>query len=142
MRKVSCIIHIRDGQIMNKSAVKKMFDELTDGRYLATVESKNKRSLPQNAYYWMILTDYIQPALYDLGWRSIKTKDDAHFFVADMFLKQKVVNEETGEVKERIKSTTELSTMEFNVYLSEIIEWAAEYLSISIPEPNSQLCLI
>ena len=85
-----------------------------------------------------MLTDYVQPALYSEGWREIKTKEDAHQFVADMFLKVKLINEETGEMRERIKSTTELTKEQFNVYLEEIWQWAAEYLSITIPAPNEQ----
>lgn len=136
---VSTIFHIRDGQITNKSVVRKMFEALQEGRYKLTVEKSNKRSLNQNDYYWMILTDYVQPALYSEGWREIKTKDDAHDFVRSLFLKVKIINEVTGDTIERIKSTTELTTVQFNEYLEEIWQWSSEYLSIAIPSPNEQL---
>lgn len=141
MKNVTCIIHIRNGEIINKSAVRKAFDSLKskDGVWFADFEDKRKRSLPQNSYYWMILTEYIQPGLYEAGWREIKTKEDAHDFVRGLFLKSKSVNEISGETVERIKSTTELTTSQFSEYLDEIAQWAAEYLSIQIPSPNQQL---
>ncbi len=114
------------------------FKELKAGRYKATIAKAKQRSLQQNDYYWLILTEYVQPALYDAGWREIKSKHDAHEFTRSMFLKEKIVNEVTGEVIERTKSTTELTTIQFMEYLEEIWQWAAEYLSITIPAPNTQ----
>lgn len=118
-----------------------MIAGLKDGRYEIAVTKVSKRSNPQNAYYWMMLTNYIQPALYDQGWDHIKTKEDAHEFVRELFLKTKVVNENTGEMKERIRSTTELSKEDFGIYLEEIWRWSAEYLGIAVPSPNEQLTM-
>lgn len=137
--KQSLFIQIRDGQVVNRSAVRKTFEALPDGRYLLDISQKKKRSNDQNAYYWAIMTDYIQPALYDLGWREIKNKEAAHDFCRDMFLKVKVVNEVTGDERMKTKSTTELSTTEFNEYLEEISQWSAEFLGITVPAPNEQL---
>lgn len=36
------------------------------------------------------------------------------------------------------KSTTHLSTREFNEYYAKIQRWAAEFLNISIPDPNEE----
>lgn len=141
MKKVFCFLRIENGQILNKEAVRKMFNELKDGRYKLEASQRNNRSTNQNDYYWLILTDYIQPALYDLGWQEVKTKEDAHEFCKEMFLKVTEINHQTGEERKRIKSTTELSTVEFGVYLEEIWQWAAAYLSISIPSPNESLKL-
>lgn len=138
MAKSFTIIHIKDGILQNRKAVKILFDSLKDGRHKLEVTEINKRSLNQNAYYWLILTEYIQPALYNEGWSDIKTKEDAHVFVSDIFLKRKSVNEATGEIKELPISTTELTKADFNIYLNDIWRWAAEYLSINIPEPNQQ----
>lgn len=136
-----CVIRISGGEIENKKAVRTLFETLKDGKWKLEASEINKRSLNQNAYYWLILTDYIQPALYSEGWGKIKTKEDAHEFVSDLFLKTKVWNEKTGEVKELPRSTTELTKEEFNIYLNEIWQWAAEYLSINVPEPNQQTIL-
>lgn len=141
MTKVFGILVKENGEIANKAKVRQLFDQLKDGRYRVEIDKWDKRSNPQNNYYWLILSDYVQPALLEQGWQHVKTKEDAHFFVADLFLRVKVVNEETGEVRERVRSTTELTKGEFNVYLNEIWQWAAEYLQTVIPEPNQALSL-
>lgn len=139
--KAWCIIRAIDGKPGSQKKIADLFKQLKDGNYKLEATTFGKRSLNANAYYWMILTDYVQPALYDAGWREIKTKDDAHFFVSNIFLKQRIVNETTGDEMVRIKSTASLSVKEFGEYLEEIIQWAAEYLSIVIPEPDKQLAL-
>lgn len=141
MSKVWAILKKENGQIANKKVIRFLFEQLKDGKYQVEVFPHDKRSNPQNNYYWQMLSLYVQPALYNEGWQQIKTKEDAHVFVADLFLKVKMINETTGEVRERTKSTTELSKEEFNIYLSEIWQWAAEYLSTTIPAPNEQTIL-
>lgn len=136
-----CIIKAIDGKPGSQKKIADLFAQLKDGTYKLEAKTFGKRSLNANAYYWMILTDYVQPALYDVGWREVKTKDDAHIFVTNLFLKTKMVNEQTWEETTRVKSTASLSVKEFGEYLEEIIQWAAEYLSIEIPPPAKQLAL-
>lgn len=135
------IIRAIDGKPASQKNIADLFKQLKDGTYKLEATTFGKRSLSANGYYWMILTDYVQPGLYDAGWREVKTKDDAHIFVADLFLKTKMVNENTFEETTRVKSTASLSVKEFGEYLEEIIQWAAEYLSVEIPPPAKQLVL-
>jgi hypothetical protein len=144
MQKAFTILHKTDDPETNKRAIKKLFDlwkELKEGKWSLEAKSLTKRSLQANAYYWLILTEYVQPALYECGWREVKTKEDAHHFVAKLFLKVKMVNENTFEESERVKSTTELTKEEFQIYLEEIRQWGAEYMNIYIPEPNEQTAI-
>lgn len=136
-----CIVTIESGKIANLTAFTKMLWELRDGRYEIKPKSLTKRSLSANGYYWLILTDYVQPGLYNAGWDTIKTKEAAHEFVAGMLLKVKLVNEKTGDITERVRSTTELTKEEFSTYLEEIWRWSSEYLGVAIPEPNQQFVL-
>lgn len=141
MSKHTVFIQMDSGKLINPKPLKTILSSLQDGKYKVDISTMNIRSLNQNSYYWLIITDYVQPALYNLGWSDIKTKEAAHEFVADLFLKQKQINEQTFEQKTRTRSTTELTKEEFNIYLEEIWRWAAEYLSISIPAPNEQFVL-
>lgn len=138
MNKVWCIIRKENGEIANKKIIRRLFDQLKDGRYLVSVERADKRSLSQNRYYWLMLTEYIQPALYDFGWEDIKTKENAHDYLCEKFLRVRIVNEATGEMRERTKSTTELTKEEFDVYLEDIWRWSAQELEVAIPGPNEQ----
>lgn len=139
MSKTVTILQMSKGKVVNLKSFANFLISLKDGRHLIEASEVNKRSNNQNNYYWLMLTEYVQPALYEQGWGHIKNKEAAHEFVADLFLKVKEVNTQTGEMKERVRSTTELSKTEFNAYLEEIWQWAAEYLSINIPSPNQQL---
>lgn len=81
----------------------------------------------------------VREGLRDLGYRDVKTVGDAHEVMKNLFLKKTYKNDETGQVITIVGSTTDLTTVEFNEYLDEIIEWAAEYLSISIPPPSTPM---
>jgi len=52
------------------------------------------------------------------------------------------VDSKTGEVYEFIKSTTDLTTTEMEVYLAEIRQYCAETLDLQVAEPNEQLSLV
>src|ERR1051326_6820033 len=103
------ICHIESGKIINRDAIGKLFKELADGTYLVRIVTRKRRSLPQNAYYWGVVVDMVKDGLIDAGYRGI-FPDDAHELMKSKFLKKQVVSEETGEVLEFYRSTTELTT--------------------------------
>lgn len=139
MIKTSTIIHIRDGQIMNKSAVKRMFDQLQDGRYLASIESKNKRSLNQNAYLHGVLIPEFRFALNSVGYDEVKTDAQAKEIMKAMFCKRQVTNKETGEVLEYIQNTSDMTREEMGILYDEVVKFCAENMNYIIPLPNEQL---
>lgn len=132
-------IHIKEGKVLNRQVLKKAFEDLEDSRYLVKIDKANKRSLPQNAYYWSVIIPLVKAGLKDIGYNEIKTESDAHEVLKYLFLKKQIPNENTGEVVEILGSTTKLTTTEFNLFIEQIIIWAAEYLNIQIPLPNEQL---
>jgi hypothetical protein len=80
-----------------------------------------------------MLTD----ALNDLGneftMLEVKELMKAKYLLID------VVNEKTGEVLgQRIKGTSECTTVELNTFFENVIRWAAE-LGIILPMPNEEL---
>jgi len=111
-----------------------------DGNYQVTIEKKyRKRSLQQNAY----LHGYLFPAVRELriesGYRPHEmtlqiVKDD----LKKMFLKTTIINEKTGEYIERVKHTSELTTVETMEFISAIHQWAAEYFGVKLLMPNEQ----
>lgn len=121
--KTECIIHKADGKIVDTSLLKLLFDSATpNGKFRVTIEEIKERTNPQNKYYWLLLTNYIQPRLYDLGYREMKTPEDVHALLKVTF---------------RVKSTSKLSTKEFQIFMDEIYQWSAEFLSIALPSPNT-----
>lgn len=136
--KTQFFISIAKGLITNKKVIRQAFEGLKDGRFLVTVESNKSRSNPQNRFYWGICLPLVKEGLIDVGYREIRTNEEVHDMMKYMFLKKQIVNEETGEVIESTGSTAQLSTIEFMEYIDRIAQFAAEMLSVVIPEPNSQ----
>lgn len=137
--KNTIFIHISKNEITNKKLVRQAFESLQDGRYLITIESNKNRTSPQNAYYWSGVLPLVRDGLKEIGYREIQTNEQTHDLMKARFLKINVVNEITGEVLESIDTTTKLSTIEFSDYIDRIAQFAAEYLGINIPPPNTQV---
>lgn len=99
------------------------------------VKHRKRRSDRQNRYYWPC---FVQPfADFLRGQGETITDDEAHLLMRAKFLRQTVVNRETGEaIGQRIRSTTELTTEEFNNYLELCAQWLAENFDIVVPEPD------
>ena len=89
---------------------------------------KRSRSLPQNKYYWGVVILLISEAT---GF----SRDEAHDSMRAKFLTDMVEGRKTS--LPRIKSTTELSTVEFCDYVAQIQQFAAEFLDLFIPDPEN-----
>ena len=101
---------------------------------------KKKRSNQQNAFYWGIVIVIIKSCLKSTG--NNLSENDVHDLLRLKFLKETIsIKEETGEVIERVKSTTELTTSQFMDYIAEIQQFAAEYFDVIIPDPNEEITL-
>ena len=95
---------------------------LKDGVYNLHPVRKS-RSNAQNSYYWAILVKYISD---ETGY----SEDETHAKLAYKFLL--VQDSKTPYVR----STTTLSTIEFEEYNEKIRQWASSFLSLSLPLPN------
>ncbi len=133
------VLHIEEGKIANKVHMRRLFDGLEDGIYLVTIKPRKRRSQKQNAYYHAVVCDMVREGLQEAGYGAVKDAEDAHEILKSLFLKTRIINEESGEVLvEMVQSTTKLTTTEFEEYLEKIRQWAAEYLGVYIPEPGKQ----
>lgn len=98
---------------------------------------RRKRSIFQNNYYWGVIVPMVQVGLNDAGYKL--GKEQTHDFIKSQFAIKEIVNEQTGEILKLIGSTAEMTTTEMNEYFSEVVQWAAEYLNVQIPEPGEQI---
>jgi hypothetical protein len=90
----------------------------------ATLAKKTKpRSNNQNAYYWGVVIQLISD-------HTGYSPDEAHDAMIMKFLQEHKANLDS------IKSTTDLSTVEFEDYMSTIRMFASINLDCYIPEPN------
>ena len=124
------MIPIFSGQVNNAGL---HFDRRTDvDKYISSLigqrveviirKPKTSRSTLQNNYYWGVVVELLSNELsYD--------QDEMHEILKYKFLQSNAMG------MPYIKSTTRLSTGEFEEYLSKIKRWAAEFLNIVVPDP-------
>ena len=107
---------------------------------ISICKAKKKRSNPQNAFYWGVVVPIVRNGLIEIGYKL--TNERTHDFLKERFLKEELVNEETGELLGSVsKSTASLTTTQFMEYMADINQFAAEFLGVTIPDPNEQLTI-
>src|SRR6186997_1828154 len=95
MTKNWCILRIRDGKLENPDQVRKLFDQLKDGKWLMEIGQANKRSEQQNRYHFGIVVPLVQEGIKHLG--TELTKQETHEFLKGKFNYQEIINKDTGE---------------------------------------------
>lgn len=109
-----------DRYVKSLAPIDKEFMEV--GLTVKKKRSNKDRSNPQNKYYWgvviVILMDYF-------GY----TKDEMHVALGWKFLMKE------GKIP-TIRSTTDLSTIEWEEHMKNIREWASADWGVYIPLPN------
>lgn len=128
--------HMKGGRPTNSRVWTKKLAELADGQYLVKIESKKKRTNPQNSYLWGCVYELALVGFRDLGYSEIKTTSDVHEVFKHLFLKRDVVSPDGELITTITRSTTELTTIEFNQYLESIWQFSAENLNVNIPPPG------
>jgi len=124
--------------LANRNNFNSYIQQLKGVDVVLTIERRiRKRSNPQNAYYWSCVIPIVKEAFRNLG--HDLTKEQTHEFLKNRFLKEEMVSPDGELIGDRIKSTTELQTFEFNEYTEKIQQFGAEVLGIYIPDPNEQI---
>jgi len=108
---------------------KRLLQETTKPIIITVSKQKRQRSINQNAYYWLILKLIGE----NLGYFA----EEMHSVFAIMFLK-KIITLGIHSI-ESYRSTTKLSTVEFEEYLQNIRIFCSSELEIFIPLPNEIL---
>lgn len=93
---------------------------------------KPKRSDRQNRYYWSIFVKSFADFLRDQG--EAVTDNDAHEYLKHKFLRKTITA--GGERQDITRSTTDLTTAEFNTYLDQCAAWLTDMFGIVLPAPG------
>jgi hypothetical protein len=136
------ISEVKKGSLTrNRNLIKDAIETFEGKQVVIKIEKfKKKRSTQQNRFYYGVIIPIVQNCLKEAG--HIMTSESTHDLIKLKFLKETLfVNENTGEVIERIKSTTELSTSQFMDLLAEINNFTFEYFGVTLPNPNDDLTL-
>lgn len=117
--------------VRERANFRRMVDTL-DGLKRVTIKAyRRTRTSQQNRYLWGV----VYPAFVQFRQEQGEEFDTAmaHDFFKLKFLRQTVVNKETGEVLgTTVPSTTKLNTAEMAEYIDKIVAWCADY-GISVP---------
>jgi hypothetical protein len=106
------------------------------GRWRITlVRYRPRRTDRQNRYYWPCFVIPFAEWLTE-EWGEPHTPDDAHIEFKKLFLSKTMTNRHTGEVKVMLRSTTKLTTSEFNEYLDRCADHLAQFCGIVVPSPS------
>lgn len=98
-----------------------------------------KRSENQNDFYWGVWVPIFQKLFMD-EWGEFKTPNEVHEILKTACNYEERVNEVTGEVFKFPKTTTNLSTYDWeNVFKKRVKQFALDYFNTVLPEPNSQM---
>lgn len=136
------VSEVKNGSLTrNRNLIKDAIATFENKQVVIKIEKfKKKRSTQQNRFYYGVIIPIVQNCLKEAG--HIMTNESTHDLIKLKFLKETLfVNETTGEVIERIKSTTELSTSQFMDLLAEINNFTFEYFGVTLPSPNDDLTL-
>ena len=101
-------------------------------------EKKKYRSSPQNAYYFGVIIPLTVNAIYS-EWGEVWSKDKAHEFFKSRFLFEERVNEQTAEIIQIPKSTTDNTTLEQEEYHLKCVEFLREWFNVEVPLPNDKI---
>lgn len=100
-----------------------------------------KRSTAFNRYYWPVCIEYVLEGLIDAGYKRDELSPEiVHDFLKGKLLKhmrrRRVYNPITKKYITKLPKSSELTTWEFMDYVEAICQFAAEFLSVSIPAPD------
>jgi len=100
-------------------------------------ESKKKRSLNQNAYYFGVVVQAVLQMFIEAG--NDVDDEEVHLFLKREVGKlTKIITDKQGNKSTILQSTARLSTIEFEQYLERIRAWAAG-LGVVIPLPRENI---
>ena len=95
-----------------------------------------RRSDRQNRYYWPCFVKPFSDWLTESQGEPV-TPEQAHECLKRTFLNKLLIHPRTGEViGETTRSTTELTTVEFNEYLDNVAKLLAELCDYPVAEPD------
>lgn len=143
MNKTEIYCNVENGRIISNRKLLADTVATFSGRVSITIQkAKKTRSNQQNRYLHAAFT-ILSKELINYTGDERYTPKVVKDIVKCKFLTVDMINENSGEVIGiRIKSTTQLSTLEMNEFIDNMIRWAAEQFNINIPYPNENLELL
>jgi len=140
MNKISIFSKVVNGNLQRNKAKILQAIKSFDGKEIEIIikRKRKSRSNPQNAYYFGVIIPITQRAIND-EWGEIWSIQKTHEFLKNMFLYEERTNHDTSEIIKIPKSTTENSTLEQEMYHTQIRNFLLEWFNVDIPLPNEHI---
>ena len=148
MNKIDVVSKVKGSRLVgNKKAVSAALSAFEGKEVVLTIERKrNRRTNPQNRWYWGVAVELVRNQLKECGYQV--SKEETHELIKiqmtkrdpETMLKEFVI-ESTGAVIKSMRSSADLTTTEFMAFKESIQQWAIEVLDLYIPDPNEQLTI-
>ena len=129
---------IEGGKFRQNNALIKDAVKLFEGANvkLSIRKRYKKRSENQNDFYWGVWIPIFQKLFMD-EWQEFKTPKEVHEILKTACNYEERVNEATGEVFKFPKSTTKMSTYEWEKeFKPKVKQFAFDFFHVALPEPN------
>jgi hypothetical protein len=123
----------------NRKRFEQELSTCKDAEVTVIVKKRGRRSNQQNRYLFGVVYANCRQAFLDLGYRM--DVDQVHRFFKRMFLPERIVDKDGTVIGEWEGSSAELNKEEFSVYIESIRAFAAENLSIDIPDADKNLAM-
>jgi hypothetical protein len=109
-----------------------MLRQLRGVHRVEITRDRKLRTQAQNRFYWGVVVNTFRMHLAAQG--EPVTANFCHEMLKNRFLLKTLFHPTTGEViGEAARSTTELTTVEFNEYIDNVQKWLGEHFGIEIP---------
>ena len=147
MRKFTYLGRVDDaGKLeINRERFVKELVEYANKEIVLTIEKKtNGRTARQNRYLFGVVYPLLLHGLIDLGYDlndgdiELVHEFAKHRFLGKVKIGKKNIETPDGEVITLPPSTTRLTTEQFSQYWERIAQFAAEYLSVTVPPPQNE----
>lgn len=112
-----------------------VLDEQEGKRVLITIETEKKqRSGNENRYYWGVVLPLIHSMIQEAG--NTVTREDVHEYLK-LYVGRLVkdIHDPDGEAKPVTRSSSDLTTKEWEDWMTNIRAWAAPF-GVQVPFPN------
>ena len=123
-------------QIPQANSFRQQLDTLPPGKYQITVEKYRRVATHlQFGYLYAVVLPLSMIALNNAGYEFTEI-DEVDNWWKLMFANKKIVDRVTGEIVTLPQSKSEFMTTDEMVYTDSIRNYVAEYLGMSIPDPE------
>lgn len=101
--------------------------------------ARRKHSDPQRGYYWAVVIPIITNAINEQQGEEAFSRDDVHQYLRQLHNTKVTIHPDTLQEVKIPASTSNLTTVGFSEYTERCKDWAAQMLSVFIPDPDPSL---